>query len=204
MKSKPTIAVLFALVVISSIFTANTAPLTPVADQDYEIPMVSKTISEAPSISPPHILVYTEYANQSAGGEYENTMAAINNTYGTDYQLTALVNWTLLDSLLPGKDILLIPEQEYADVAKMKSVGTAWTSTLTTFVDNGGVVVLLDFGNPVTPGLGLHIYNESGLMKFEHNHYPYYFTNNYNIHRYYHYDHRNYKWYCDWKYPAKY
>ncbi|MFX1416309.1 MAG: hypothetical protein ACFFC0_05830, partial [Promethearchaeota archaeon] len=114
----------------------------------------------------PSILVYTEFVDDRAGEEYENTMTAINNTYGTDYQYTNLTDYTTLDAQLLGKDILLIPEQENANTTIMKTVGTAWASTLTTFVNDGGVVVLLDFGNETAPGLGLHIYNESGLMQF--------------------------------------
>ena len=166
MKSRSTITILLVLVMTSFMFVASTTPTTDTKSPLLRVPQTLQTVAGAPSISPPHILVYTEYLNMSAGGEYEKTMTAINNTYGTDYQLTALVNFTLLDILLPGKDILLIPEQEYATVAKMKNVGTYWTSTLTTWVNDGGVVVMLDFGSESTPGLGLHIYNESGLMTF--------------------------------------
>jgi len=117
-------------------------------------------------LAPPSILVYTEFVDDRAGEEYENTMMAINNTFGTDYQHTNLTDYTNLDVQLPGKDILLIPEQENANKTIMKTVGTIWASTLTTFVNDGGVVVLLDFGNETAPGLGLHIYNESSLMQF--------------------------------------
>ncbi|TFG29847.1 fibronectin type III domain-containing protein [Candidatus Thorarchaeota archaeon] len=166
MKSKSSISILLVILMTSSLFALATIPTTNISSQILEITQSSYRIAETPSISQPHILVYTEYTNMSVGGEYYNTMNAINTTYGTDYQLTALVNYTLLDGLLPGKDILLIPEQEFASVAKMKTVGTAWTSPLTTFVNEGGVVILLDFGNASAPGLGLHIYNESSLMKF--------------------------------------
>ncbi|MFX1265532.1 MAG: hypothetical protein ACFFH0_09150, partial [Promethearchaeota archaeon] len=53
-----------------------------------------------------------------------------------------------------------------ANTTIMKTVGATWASTLTTFVNDGGIVVLLDFGNEIAPGLGLHIYNESSLMQF--------------------------------------
>jgi hypothetical protein len=115
MKSKSTITILLVLLMVCSILTVDTAPTRSTINPSQIVPQEINTMSEAPSISPPHILVYTEYANQSAGAELENTMNAINNTYGTDYQMTALVNWTLLDSLLPGKDILLIPEQGSAN-----------------------------------------------------------------------------------------
>jgi hypothetical protein len=166
MKSKFAITILFVLLIVGSVFVNDTTPSTDLATSVMETPLEQQIISGEPSISPPNILVYTEHVNLSAGREYDNTMTAINNTYGTDYLLTPLINYTLLDSFLPGKDILLIPEQELASIAKMKTVGTAWASTLTSFVDGGGVVILLDFGNESAPGLGFHIYNESGLMQF--------------------------------------
>ncbi|MFW9809694.1 MAG: hypothetical protein ACFFE6_09965, partial [Candidatus Thorarchaeota archaeon] len=168
MKAKSTITILLVLLMTSSVFVVNTAiPATTNANpRTLEVSKAPETSAEAPSISPPHILVYTEFTNDSAGREYENTMTAINNTYGTNYYQTNLTDYTNLDSLLTGKDILLIPEQENANVATMKAIGTAWASTLMTFVDSGGVVVMLDFGNESAPGLGLHIYNQSGLMSF--------------------------------------
>jgi hypothetical protein len=166
MRSKSTITILLVLLMASSFFVVNTTPTTSTDSQILEAPESTHTIAEAPSISPPHILVYTEYTDDRPGKEYENTMTAINEKYGTDYQQTNLTDYTTLDSQLIGKDILLIPEQPLATPITMKMVGTTWASTLTEFVNNGGVVVLLDFGNETAPGLGLHIYNESSLMKF--------------------------------------
>ncbi|MHA2353489.1 MAG: hypothetical protein ACXABX_10255, partial [Candidatus Thorarchaeota archaeon] len=168
MKSKSTITILIAFLMASSIFMVNTTPTTTstTITQPLEGPQTTPTLAEAPSISPPHILVYTEFVDDRTGQEYENTMTAINNTYGTDYQQTNLTDYNNLDSSLPGKDILLIPEQELATINTMKNVGSNWSATLTDFVNNGGVVVLLDFGNVSAPGLGLHIYNASGLMQF--------------------------------------
>jgi hypothetical protein len=164
MKFKSAITFLLALLMVSSIFVVNTTQQLNANNQPLNGPQSAPNIAEALSLSPVHILVYTEYVDARPGQEYENTMNAIDNTYGTNYQLTSLTNWTLLDSLLPGNDVLLIPEQENATVAKMKTVGADWAATLTDFVDNGGVVALLDFGNVSAPGLGLHIYNSSGLM----------------------------------------
>ncbi|MFX1563490.1 MAG: hypothetical protein ACFFDP_09300 [Promethearchaeota archaeon] len=120
------------------------------------------------SILPVSILVYNQYADTNPGGEYEHTMAAINNTYGTDYYYTDLTDYTNLASELPNHDILLIVEQEQATVAQMKTVGTAWATTLTNFVQDGGIVILLDYA--IYPwagyvGITFHIYNSSGLMQ---------------------------------------
>ncbi|MHA2201709.1 MAG: hypothetical protein ACXABN_17700, partial [Candidatus Thorarchaeota archaeon] len=166
MKSKSAITLLLVLLMTSSVFVVNTAPTAKTITQSPEVSRPQSTVAEAPSISPPHILVFTQYVDDRTNQEYENTMTAINNTYGTDYLQTNLTDYNNLDSSLPGKDILLIPEQELANITTMKAVGALWASTLTTFVNDGGVVVLLDFGNVSAPGLGLHIYNESSLMSF--------------------------------------
>ncbi|MFW9801673.1 MAG: hypothetical protein ACFFFC_03435 [Candidatus Thorarchaeota archaeon] len=166
MKLKKSFSFLFLLVLASPIFIAS--PLI-VTNGDTGIlqlsPSQTSVTAAGLSLDPVSILVYTEFADQAPGEELENTMTAINNTYGTNYAYSNLINYTFLDTELPGNDVLLIPEQENADTATMKTVGQAWASTLTDFVNNGGVVVLLDFGNVSAPGLGLHIYNESGLMQ---------------------------------------
>ncbi|MFW9843303.1 MAG: hypothetical protein ACFFEV_01875, partial [Candidatus Thorarchaeota archaeon] len=166
MKFRSTITVLLALLMTGSLLAVNSIPSVNIQNQPIAITDTPLTTAEAPHISAPSILVYTEFTKTSSGREYENTMAAINETFGTNYQQYNLPDYVNLGADLPGKDILLIPEQENATVSEMKTVGLAWASTLTDFVDNGGVVILLDFGNKSAPGLGLHIYNESGLMEF--------------------------------------
>ena len=168
MKAKSTITIFLVLLMTSSIFVVNTATptTTDAMPRNLETPQARQTIAEAPSISPPHILVYTEFTNVSENGEYDRTMSAINETYGTDYQQTNLTSYLDLSIQLPGKDILLIPEQENANVTHMKQVGSLWAGMLVPWVSDGGVVVMLDFGNYSSPGLGLHIYNQSGLMSF--------------------------------------
>ncbi|MFX1562476.1 MAG: DUF4350 domain-containing protein [Promethearchaeota archaeon] len=122
------------------------------------------------SILPVSILVYNQYSDNTPGGEYENTLAAINNTYGTDYYFANLTNYNNLASELPNYDILLIVEQEQATEAQMKTVGAAWATTLTNFVQGGGIVILLDYA--MYPwagyvGITFHIYNSSGLMSID-------------------------------------
>jgi hypothetical protein len=166
MKPKYAIAILIAMLIASSFFTVNTIPI-PSIEALRPVKTLKNTYSTSADLSliPPSILVYTEFVDSRAGEEYENTMLAINNTYGTRYQHTNLTDYADLDTQLSGKDILLIPEQENANTTIMKTVGTAWAATLTDFVTDGGVVILLDFGNVSAPGLGLHIYNASGLMQ---------------------------------------
>ena len=148
MKSKSTITIFLAFLMASSIFMVNTVPTTEAPITRLEVSRDNYIPSADLNLSSPHILVYTEFVDTRTDQEYENTMSAIDNTYGTDYLQTNLTDYNNLDSLLPGKDILLIPEQELANITEMQTIGTLWASTLTTFVDDGGVVVMLDFGNP--------------------------------------------------------
>ncbi|MHA2355986.1 MAG: hypothetical protein ACXADC_12470 [Candidatus Thorarchaeota archaeon] len=133
--------------------------LEPTIAQDY--------FDDPDHILPVSILVYTEYADTSIGafGEFANTMGAIDNTYGLDYYYENLTDYTQLPSVLPGHDILLIPEQEGASPQNMTDVGTAWDTTLVSFVNGGGIVILMDYGPPVSRGVTSHIYSASNLME---------------------------------------
>ena len=116
--------------------------------------------TSAPAVS---ILVYTQYADDSR--ELPNTMQAINDSYGTDYYYEDLTDYTSLNTNLTGHNILLIPEQEGAADSQLKIIGNAWANNLSNFVNNGGIVILLDHngGNGGT----YHIYNASGLMDID-------------------------------------
>jgi len=91
----------------------------------------------------PRILAYVEYTDYFQ--EYPNTLRAIESTFGPNYILTELWDYTQLESMLPGKDILLIPEQEYAWLSRMEMIGAAWSETLTEFLENGGVIIVCDY-----------------------------------------------------------
>ena len=116
--------------------------------------------TSAPAVS---ILVYSQYADESL--ELPNTIQAINDSYGTDYYYENLTDYTNLDTELSGHDILLIPEQEDATNTQLKIVGNAWASNLSNFINNGGIVILLDYNGG--SGGTFHIYNASGLMEID-------------------------------------
>lgn len=154
-------------------------PFLPMSSASTAQPLVSietsivKTMDPVlPSPEPPHkilpisILVYTQYADVTGivNNEWYNTMGAINDTYGTNYYYTNLTDYTNLATELPNYDILLIPEQENNNSAGLTSIGTAWASTLTDFVTNGGIVVLMACFESGENGATSHIYNASGLM----------------------------------------
>ena len=91
----------------------------------------------------PRILAYIQHTDYYQ--EYPNTLRAIESTFGPGYILTEMSDYTQLDSLIKGKDILLIPEQEFADFSRLQMIGSAWSTTLSEFLENGGTIILCDF-----------------------------------------------------------
>jgi thermitase len=89
----------------------------------------------------PRILAYVGYTDYY---QYKNTLNAINSTFGPNYHLTEFSDYTQLDSMLSEKDILLIPDQEYASFSTMEMIGGAWTGTLRDFLQAGGIIILCD------------------------------------------------------------
>lgn len=90
----------------------------------------------------PKILAYVQYTDYYQ--DYQNTLKAIELAFGPNYELTELRNYAQLDSMLSGKDILLIPDQEYASLSTLQMIGSAWSETLNEFLENGGTVILCD------------------------------------------------------------
>lgn len=101
------------------------------------------------------ILVYTQYTNK-ASNEYLNVMSAL-DVAGIDYNLTELTSYTMLETLLPGHAVLLIPEQMNASNSQLQTIGQQWSAILQDFVSAGGAVVQCD-GNgryDILTGAGL-------------------------------------------------
>ena len=90
----------------------------------------------------PKILAYVEYTDYYQ--DYPNTLRAIESSFGPNYELTELWDYTQLDLMLSGKDILLIPDQEYASLSTMQMIGSEWSETLNEFLEDGGVIILCD------------------------------------------------------------
>jgi len=90
----------------------------------------------------PRILAYVQYTDYYQ--DYANTLKAIESTFGPNYILTELWDYTQLGSMLDGKDILLIPDQEYASLYTMEMIGATWSETLADFLENGGIIILCD------------------------------------------------------------
>ena len=65
----------------------NTSAL-PIEPEKKEMISRGPSSDPAPRRVPMSMLVYTKYVDNTSGGEWENTMTAINNTYGTNYFLS--------------------------------------------------------------------------------------------------------------------
>lgn len=104
------------------------------------------------------VVSFTRYAD--AATEYPNTKAAI-SSYFTDYVETSFSDTSVaaLTAALAGKHVLLIPEQESSTLAQMQALGTAWSSTLNTFVAQGGTVIVCS--NSANEE---QLFSQSGLM----------------------------------------
>jgi len=120
----------------------------------------------------PRILAYVQYTDYYQ--DYPNTLRAIESAFGPNYILTELWDYTQLDSMLQGKDVLLIPDQEYADLYTMEMIGAAWSETLTEFLENGGIIILCDgrWGYGETYG----ILTGAELMSISYTNYRSYYT----------------------------
>jgi hypothetical protein len=102
------------------------------------------------------VLVYTQYADVSPGGEYANTIKAIDST-GTNFAITELTDYNELSSMLPMHQILLIPEQENSNLAQLFNIGIEWAPILQDFVSEGGAVIQCDYDQKygILTGAGL-------------------------------------------------
>ncbi|MFX1492473.1 MAG: hypothetical protein ACFFBU_09450, partial [Promethearchaeota archaeon] len=163
---KITSLVLLAILCIPFLPMSSASTAQPLVSIETSIVKTMDPVLPSPELPhrliPLRILLYSQYADDT--NELPSTLLAINNTYGTDYYLTELLDYTNLASALPGHDILLIPEQEMSNIAMMQTIGTAWASILPDWVNGGGIVILMDFANATFYGQGIHILNESGLM----------------------------------------
>jgi subtilisin family serine protease len=110
------------------------------------------------------VLAYIGYTDTSR--EYPNTLAGIDSV-STNYTVTGLSDYTQLDSMLPGHDVLLIPEQEKADSSLLEVIGTNWATTVQNFVNNGGVVIqCIHIGRyQILTGSGLMNISSSGTFE---------------------------------------
>jgi hypothetical protein len=110
------------------------------------------------------ILAWTAYTDMYQ--EYDHTLRAIEQ-YCTDFSLTetATTSATTLQSELVGKDVFLVPEQENAFYSSLFSIGSSWSSVLNQFVQEGAVLVVLDYA--YVDGSSYGLLEGAGLMDVE-------------------------------------
>jgi len=108
------------------------------------------------------MLVFNGHSDNSAGGEYENTVAAITGSLSNvNVTATAAEDPATLAFELVGKDVFLMPEQESWDVTSMGAFGANLAGTLSNFVAAGGTVIVCDYSP--TGGSAAFLAN-AGLM----------------------------------------
>ncbi|HLA69342.1 MAG TPA: choice-of-anchor D domain-containing protein, partial [Bacteroidota bacterium] len=90
------------------------------------------------------ILLWTGFADTTEGGEVENTMNAIRQ-YRPDvvFEKTSTNNPVEFATRLGAADIFIMPEQEM--MSDLASLGTSFLPALTSFVQSGKTMIVLDY-----------------------------------------------------------
>jgi hypothetical protein len=166
MNSKLKVASLIAtLLFLSSAMVLSSHMASLSAVNVAETPSIpASTTGLGSRLTPVSILVYNQFSDIDQ--EFAHTIEAIGRTYGPQFEYDNLTDYTQLASKLPGHDILLVTEMENASMVNMTTVGTAWASILSSYVLNGGNVIMLDHRSTTLNAYGAHLYNISGLMSF--------------------------------------
>jgi uncharacterized repeat protein (TIGR01451 family) len=105
------------------------------------------------------MLAFTGYADTA--GEYPNTLAAIRTTF-TNFNVTptTVTNAAQLQTLLVGKHVFLVPEQELGNASIMAALGSTWAAVLSAFTAGGGTVIVCAWSDD-----GHLILSNGGLMQ---------------------------------------
>jgi hypothetical protein len=91
-----------------------------------------------------HVLLWTGYSDNTAGGEAENIMNAILQ-YKSDvvFDTTKTTSPTELAMRLAQADVFIMPEQE--NIGDLTTLGSAFSSALTSFVQSGRTIIVMDY-----------------------------------------------------------
>ena len=104
-----------------------------------------------PQTNPLHVLSYERYASAAAVARVEAILDGVAMQIGRTLTITS----TNTDGDIPSKlttasyGVLLVPDQPLASTGALATLGSAWASTLATFTQAGGIVVILDGGTGV-------------------------------------------------------
>ncbi len=93
-----------------------------------------------------NVLMFVKYANNTVGGEVENTLNAVAQ-YFTDFSVTLTdeEDPILLGQLLESNQVFIIPEQQNTIVSVASALGESWSEILNEFVERGGIVIACDY-----------------------------------------------------------
>lgn len=106
------------------------------------------------------LLAWTRYTDYY--WEYTNSLNAIAQYTSFNLMETDTEDPALLAALLAAADVFLIPEQEFAPSSYLFGLGQSWSTVLQSFVNNGGMVVLLDHCNQ-----GYQLLQGAGLVDMQ-------------------------------------
>jgi hypothetical protein len=104
-----------------------------------------------PQTNPLKVLSYERYANATAVAQVKTIISSAAAMVGRTVSVTS----TAKDSDIPTKlvftafQVLVVHDQSGAPTGAMAALGSSWASTLTTFTQAGGVVLVLDGGTGV-------------------------------------------------------
>ncbi|MFX0079687.1 MAG: hypothetical protein ACFE8O_10655 [Candidatus Hermodarchaeota archaeon] len=130
---------------------------------------VTVTALPAPTVTP-RILYFSQFADNSPGGEVQNVWSAINDTHGTNYFRTNLTSYTDLASELLDYHILLVPEQEEIYSENITDIVTTWQTPLNTFLSQGGIIIVMTYWSDNFGAMATgKILNDTGLMHLQGN-----------------------------------
>ena len=128
----------------------------------------ARVLSNAVFISrsnPLHVMSYERYVDPSALASVKSILAAAALQLNRTITYTATVNDAQIPSTLTAatQDVLLICDQQAAGAGVLGALGASWATTLTTFTQAGGVVVVLDGAAGTTREMPQFITN-AGLL----------------------------------------
>ena len=110
-----------------------------------------------------NVLEYSEFL--SSGGEIVDARPTVHpfvQTYakslGRDIAFTALPDYRNLRDQLPSTDVLIVYNQFLAPTGEVPEIAYTWNPLIDSFLNDGGVVVVLDSSVGDQPGGGTYVF----------------------------------------------
>jgi hypothetical protein len=104
-----------------------------------------------PRNNPLHVMTYERYAQPVAVASVDAVLLGTAALIGRNLSLTATSVETDIPAMLSPEtfDVLVVHDQSRAAAGDMAAMGASWATTLTTFTQHHGMVVVLDGGSGV-------------------------------------------------------